>query len=52
MYIYLYMTLKRFGIESGLGDRLGCYLIYSMLGYIFNKDIYTFWVYDSEWGHI
>ena len=35
------MGFKRDGISSGLGDRLGCYLIYSMLGYIFNEDIYT-----------
>ena len=44
------MSLKRHGINGGLGDRLGCYLIHSMLGYIYNKDIYTYWVYNNKWG--
>jgi len=44
------MGFKRDGISSGLGDRLGCYLIYSMLGYIFNEDIYTYWISDNNWG--
>jgi len=37
------MVFKRNGVVSGLGDRIGNYLIYSMLGYIFNEDIYTTW---------
>jgi len=42
--------LKRLGIDSGLGDRLGCYLMFSMIGYINNFDVYTTWIYDNNWG--
>lgn len=40
--------LKRNGIRSGLGDRLGNYLIYAMMGEILNVDIYTTWIYDKQ----
>ncbi len=42
------MVLKRKGVSSGLGDRLGNYLINSMLGYMLNEDIYTYWVTDTD----
>lgn len=45
------MSLKREGVSSGLGDRLGNILLQSMLGYIYNKDIYTFWIYDNLRGN-
>ena len=40
--------LKRGGIPTGLGDRLGNYLIYAMLGEILNVDIYTTWIYKQR----
>lgn len=40
--------LKRDGIKSGLGDRIGNYLIFAMMGEILNVDIYTTWVYDIK----
>lgn len=44
------MNLKRDGIPTGLGDRIGCYLIFSMLGYIYDKTIYTTWIYNNIRG--
>ena len=43
--------LKRKGIFTGLGDRIGNYLIFATLGEILNTDIYTTWIYDSERGN-
>ena len=40
--------LKRFGIKSGLGDRIGNYLMYAMMGEILNVDIYTTWIYEEH----
>jgi hypothetical protein len=40
--------MKRNGIRSGLGDRLGNYLVYAMMGEIYNVDIYTTWTYDEK----
>lgn len=40
--------LKKNGISTGLGDRLGNYLIYAMIGEILNKDIYTTWIYEEN----
>lgn len=37
------MYLKKTGNGGGLGERIGGYLIFSMLGYIYNKKIYTYW---------
>lgn len=42
--------LKKKGIVSGLGDRIGNYLIYAMLGEIYKKDIYTTWIYNNRRG--
>ena len=39
---------KRSGIKSGLGDRLGNYLMYAMMGEILNADIYTTWIYEEH----
>lgn len=36
--------MKRRGVFSGLGDRIGNYLIYATIGEIKNKIIYTTWV--------
>jgi hypothetical protein len=38
---------KRHCIRSGLGDRLGNYLMYSMMGELLNVDIYTTWIYET-----
>ena len=38
---------KRHGIRSGLGDRLGNYLMYAMMGELLNVDIYTTWIYET-----
>jgi hypothetical protein len=40
--------MKRNGIPTGLGDRMGNYLMYAMLGEINNVDIYTTWIYDEK----
>ena len=37
------MRLKRAPPDSGLGDRLGNYLVFSMLGYIYDATVYTYW---------
>ena len=42
--------MQRDGIESGLGDRIGNYLMFAMLGEIYNKDIYTTWITDKCGG--
>ena len=34
---------KKKGPNTGLGDKLGCYLMYSTLGYLKNIKIYTTW---------
>jgi hypothetical protein len=40
--------MKRHGVSSGLGDRLGNYLIYATIGEIKNIDIYTEWMYEEK----
>lgn len=42
--------MKKQGVITGLGDRLGCYLIYALIGELKNTDIFTTWVYDSDRG--
>ena len=42
------MSVKMQGIPSGLGDRLGNYLMYATIGEIRNVDVYTTWIYDEK----
>lgn len=44
--------MLRAGATSGLGDRLGTYLINAMLGEIYNKDIYTTWIDQDPLHHM
>ena len=44
--------MLRAGATSGLGDRLGTYLINAMLGEIYNKDIYTTWINNDPLHHM
>lgn len=44
--------MQRDGIETGLGDRIGNYLIFAMLGEIYNKDIYTTWITKNDPNNI
>ena len=41
--------MKRRGVTTGLGDRLGNYLIFAMLGEIKKIDIYTTWIINNRW---
>jgi len=44
------MNLKKKGSLTGLGDRLGCYLIWAMIAEIKDIYIYTTWIYNNGWG--
>ncbi len=42
------MDLKSRGSPNGLGDRIAEYLFRSVLGYVYNKKIYTYWIYKES----
>jgi hypothetical protein len=42
------MSAKMNGVSSGLGDRLGNYLMYATIGEIKNVDVYTTWIYEEK----
>ena len=43
---------KRNPVTSGLGDRIGNYLMFAMIAEIKNIYVYTYWDYTNSWGKL